>query len=126
MNKIDEIGLRACLNNEVCGLAHGPVEEKPPAVDWIVCPLGHRETEVVSNITEELVIPICAECSEELNKPESKWVLLYCLKCNSSQWVLRELSRLSWVNKSTMTLHKLIWLHGCPKCGGQFGGVSFS
>lgn len=126
MNEIDKIGLKAELFEEVCGLNHGPVSNKPKAVDWLVLPLGQKQSEVVATQTEELVIPICAECAEEFNKLESEWVLLYCLDCNESQWVLRELSRLSWINKATMQLHKVLWLRGCPRCTNKFGGVWFS
>lgn len=126
MDNITKTGLMAELLDEVCGLSHGPVTPKPPAVDWMVLPLGQKETSIIANQTEELVIPLCAECAEELSKLESKWVLLYCLDCNESQWVLRELSKLSWVNKVTMRLHKILWLRGCPKCTAKFGGVWFN
>jgi hypothetical protein len=124
MNKIEQVGMLAELHNEVCGLNHGVVE-RPPAIDWLVLPMGFCETENVHEQVHELTIPVCNECLDEFLKNESEWVLLYCLKCNESQWILRALSRLSWVNKTTKRLHRVVWLSGCPKCG-TFDGIYFN
>lgn len=126
MDEVEKVGLRALLSAEVCGLNHGPERATQPATDWLVVPLGLTNELNVSEVHQELTIPVCNECLNELMKNESEWVLLYCLDCCSSQWVARSLSRLSWVNKQTLQLHKVLWLRGCPCCTNKLTSISYA
>ncbi len=118
IDDITALGLQAELAHSSCHLNHGPRDLGPhAAVDYLVLPLGKQEAHGTISARSELVIPICKDCLEGLS--DEAWTLLYCLDCNESQWVLRQLSRMRY-------RHNVLWLRGCPKCGGQFGGLSFS
>ena len=52
---------------------------------------------------------ICAECVDALCGKE--WILFYCLKCNSSQWVKRALAR-----KSYPANMNIMFYDECPNC----------
>lgn len=118
IDDIDAIGLQADLTHSHCQLNHGARDPKPhPAVDYLVLPIGKIQKDGKSSNHSELVIPICQECLEALN--DEAWTLLYCLDCNESQWILRELAKMKY-------RHNIIWLRGCPKCGGKFGGIYFN
>lgn len=97
------------LLNEECGLSHGPkhlVPKKPLAVDYLCQMFGFSEEKT---ITDELRIPICAECIEGLYSGD--WVLLYCITCNNSQWVYKPESKLDF-NPGV----SVVWMDECPKC----------
>lgn len=118
MDETDRLGLLAELTDESCQLNHGPGTENQiiPACNYVVLPVGLREKKNVEICDSEMVIPVCQECAEALVGDE--WTLLYCIACNKSQWVCRQLSRMSY-------RHHILWLKGCPKCGG-FGGLYFN
>ena len=95
------------LRNETCCLKHGPEEMKiraPKAVDFLCQCLGLKEE---NKTTELLRIPICSECVEGLFN--SEWLLVYCVNCNSSQWIFKPES-------SIKTTEDMIWLDECPEC----------
>ncbi len=96
---------------------HGSGMKKPPAVNYIVIPIGYKKNEVRNISVRELVIPICGDCLSALQ--EEEWTLFYCLECGESRWVLRCLAK----NKYR---HKILWLNGCPECTGKFGGLYFN
>lgn len=118
IDEIDALGLQADLAHSHCQLNHGPRDLEPhAAVDYLVLPIGTKDSTGKISNQSELVIPICQDCLEGLR--DEAWTLLYCLDCNESQWVLRELSRIRY-------RHNVLWLRGCPKCGGKFSGLYFS
>jgi hypothetical protein len=119
MNAIDRLELLANLKNEHCELNHGPNtdHEKRPAIDYIVQLIGHDAGGGIEVASREMVIPICADCSEALQGNE--WTLLYCLECCGNQWVNREYAKNRY-------RHSILWLRGCPKCTGKFGGLYFT
>jgi len=97
------------LLNEKCGLNHGPISlvpENPKAVDYLCQMFGFSEERT---ITEEIRIPICEECMEALY--DGDWVLLYCVICNSSQWIYKPESKLDF--KPGVSV---VWMDDCPKC----------
>jgi len=102
-NFIDKLN----LVNEKCCLKHAPkgMEIKAPqAVEFLCQYLGFKDDNVA---TELLRIPICADCVEGLNDPE--WLLVYCVSCNSSQWIFKPKS-------SIKITGDIIWLDECPEC----------
>ncbi|PLX49600.1 MAG: hypothetical protein C0613_06825 [Desulfobulbaceae bacterium] len=118
IDEIDAIGLQADLAHSHCQLNHGPRDTAPHrAVDYLILPVGRKDTEGRVSEAADLVIPICSACLAALN--DEAWTLLYCLDCNQSQWILRELAKMDY-------RHHLIWLKGCPKCSTRFGGIFFS
>jgi hypothetical protein len=119
MDEVDKLVLLADLGQTPCELNHGPATKKEdfPATNYITIPMGFKENGVVENAVREMVIPICDECMKGL---QSKlWTLLYCFECTSSQWIYRPLAKMAY-------RHDIIWLRGCPDCGGKFGGVYFN
>lgn len=119
MNQAESIVLLAELENEYCGLNHGPMADKHDrrACDYIVTPVGSRKNGHESVSVRELVVPVCRECIGALAGEE--WTLLYCFECNESRWVLRKLAKNSY-------RHHILWLKGCPDCSNQFGGLYFN
>lgn len=89
------------LQGEVeCGL----VNCKQRAVDYIIQPIGKD-----NKVEIELVIPVCLECTKYIGHYE--WVLLYCVKCNASQWVYKPWAKRTYTESIT-------WMNECPKCHG--------
>jgi len=119
MNEADKLVLLANLDHEFCELNHGPNTQKEqfPAVDYIVIPFGRAENLVTDIAIRDMVVPVCFDCATALLGND--WTLLYCFECCSSQWVSRKFAK----NKYQ---HHIIWLRGCPKCGGKFGGLYFN
>jgi len=119
MNSFQTLHLLADLDSEHCQLNHGPGVDTSAvaAVDYLVLPVGYAEDEVAEQVVRELAIPLCAECREALQGEE--WTLLYCLECGESRWVYRQLARNRY-------RHHVLWLKGCPDCGGTFGGLYFN
>jgi hypothetical protein len=108
MDSLDKLGLMADLVNLHCVLNHGPgIEEKIQAVDYIAIPLGDIETK---KHKDDLIIPICAECAEGMEDP--KWVLIYCLECEKSQWIYKPWAKKEYNGNLILTV-------GCLKCVGQ-------
>ena len=118
IDDIDKIGLQADLLHATCQLNHGPLDKEPhQAIDYLVIPVGETQANGTPQTHAELVIPVCQDCVDALQGEE--WTLLYCLECNKSQWILRAVARLNY-------RHHIIWLKGCPECGGEFHGISFN
>ncbi len=119
METIDKLRLSDELKNEHCVLNHGPGTkgEDYPAVDYLVVRIGETENIAKEASLHELVIPVCYECAQALLGNE--WTLLYCIDCNSNQWVYRKLARLRY-------RHNVLWLRGCPKCTGKLRGLYFA
>lgn len=116
MDAVGKLALLADLSESTCELRH--YKENPPkACDYVVVPLGYKESENVEVREKELVIPVCQECAETLQGEE--WTLLYCFECNSSRWISRELAKNSY-------RHHVLWLRGCPDCSNKFGGLYFN
>jgi hypothetical protein len=129
LDKIDETGLRASLENEICQLNHGhqPVTlEELKAVDWLVIPMGTKLSKVEASVQNFLTVPICADCAAELIKPNSEWTLVYCLDCSANHWVLRPIAKLSYVNEKTAEPYRILWLRGCPECSEKLNGITFT
>jgi hypothetical protein len=105
IDEIDQVLLMAELENTECQLKHND-DETHRACDFITCPMGYADI----GITDFITIPICKECIEALMGDE--WVLLYCVHCNSSQWVYKPLSKREYTEK-------IVWMTKCPKCEGK-------
>lgn len=118
IDEIDAFGLQAELAHSHCELSHGTRDTSPhSAVDYLVLPIGTKDSNGIVSNQSDLIIPICQDCLDGLT--DEAWTLLYCLDCNESQWILRDFSRLKY-------RHNLIWLRGCPKCSAEFGGIYFN
>lgn len=112
-DEIDKLALMASLTEEVCGLSHGPdpdVNDGKKVVDYIAQGLGVHEGEGVSRIEDRLVVPICEDCANALY--DGVWVLLYCLSCNRSQWIIKELAKREYKNN-------IVWMPECQNCGDK-------
>ena len=116
MTEIDRLALLADLATANCELKHYAGAPPCRAVDYIVLPVGYRDG-ACEVAVREVAIPVCAECADSLQGDE--WTLLYCIECNSSQWIARAKARLKY-------RHHLIWLRGCPECTNEFGGIYFN
>lgn len=119
MNEFDKLVLLADLAEECCELSHGPDTShlRLPAVDYLVQPFGYSQSDIDEVSVRDMVVPVCIDCASALQGNE--WTLLYCLECNSSQWISRRYARLRY-------RHNILWLRGCPYCTGEFGGLYFS
>ncbi len=115
----DEAAIAATIVDASCELNHGPatVASDYPAVDAFVIPIGRQLSEMEYEEVRKLVIPVCKDCAESLSGDE--WTLIYCLKCSGNHWINRALARLKY-------RHHVLWLSGCPECGGKFGGLYFA
>ena len=122
MQKIEDLHVVIDIANSNCELNHGPntTNEDYPAVNAIILPIGHKESEIKFVEDSKFFIPICQECLDGLTDPE--WVLMVCLECCSSQWIYKPTARMNYYNKKTEEGYNIIWLKGCPKCGGNFNG----
>jgi len=107
IDAIDKLGLLANLSESYCELSHGIDTEKKKAVDYLVVPMGYKESNGIETVTDFLTIPICQECKEAIESNE--WILLYCLNCNESQWIIKELARHQYSNNVNFMKY-------CPKC----------
>ena len=105
---IDKFILLADSEDECCALNHGPNTDnkKYPVVDWLTFPMGNVKT---GEILNKLSIPICNECAESL--ANNTWLLVYCIKCCESQWILRSLAKHKYPEDKHIVL-----TDGCPKC----------
>lgn len=121
MKDTESLHLLADLADSRCELNHGPqIKLTPQAVDYIAVPMGYNgDTES----KDTLVIPVCFECVEALTGDE--WTLVYCLECNSSQWISQQLSKLDYTNRLTGSHHHLISIVGCPECSGKLESLYF-
>lgn len=119
MDTIEKTLLLAELENSCCELNHGPGTNPNdyPASDYIVVPIGYKESDIKEVSSRELVIPVCFECAQALINNE--WTLLYCFECSSNRWVARKLSKNHY-------RHHILWLRGCPDCTNTFGGLFFN
>lgn len=119
MNSFDRLHLLAELDSEHCHLNHGPGIDtsRIAATDYLVLPIGYRESADCDVAMREMVIPVCFDCVQALQGEE--WTLLYCLECGDSRWVCRQLAKNRY-------RHHVLWLKGCPDCSGEFGGLYFN
>jgi len=103
---IKDLDARIELIGQHCFLKHSKFDpaENHPAVDYLCQKIGTDD-----EIEAELRIPICQECLEALLGDE--WILFYCVKCNSSQWVCRKYAKYQY----PFWLH-VKWLDVCPIC----------
>jgi hypothetical protein len=93
--------------NEKCHLNHGiPEEGNPPAVDYLCQNLGLMG---IQEVDSTIRIPVCEECAEALYSNE--WILFYCVRCHSSQWLYRKLAKREYKEG----IH-VVWFSVCPKC----------
>ena len=100
-----------------CELNHGPDMNEPiKATNMIILPFGKDKDNIIE-VKRKLVIPVCKECIAGLTSDE--WTLLYCFDCSASQWIYRPKAKMKY-------RHNIIWLRGCPDCGGEFGGIYFN
>jgi hypothetical protein len=119
MDIYEKVILLLDMGDEYCQLYHGPYDnqENHKTVNYLVCPVGYRQSERVERKVRELIIPICQECVDGLY--DGEWTLLYCLNCMANQWILRPISRFGY-------RHNLIWLGSCPKCSKEFKEIYFN
>jgi hypothetical protein len=111
---------------EKCHLNHGPGVEPPDAVNYLCQRLDNLNEpgydsmdpsllaipefkKNLDDLGESLRIPICSECEEALY--DEHWLLFYCLKCNSSQWLIK-----SRAKKLYPHWESIRFLAGCPIC----------
>lgn len=92
----------AKLEYETCKLKH--TGEPPKAADY----LCQTITDYLGGY--QVRIPVCEECLIALYDPD--WILCYCLYCNNSQWICRELSKKEYPADSML----VYWLTTCPHC----------
>jgi len=119
MSKGDDFELHAIIDliGEHCHLKHSKEDpaENHPAVDYLCQNFGMETSTDNGHATNDSIvdfsvrIPICQECVDALLGDE--WVLLYCVNCGSSQWVLKKYSKLNW----PFWLH-VKWMDVCPIC----------
>ncbi len=98
------------LMGQKCVLKHGPKNmnfEQPEAINYLSQYFGYNKD---NSVTELLRIPICEECIRGLYNRD--WVLLYCIACNSSQWVFKPMSRLNYNTN-------VVWMDACPECSQE-------
>ncbi len=108
MDAIEKLGLLSELNGTECGLSHGKEDViSRPAVDFVIIPMGHKESDIIEVVDDYITIPICEECIKDLDSGD--WIVLYCASCNKSVWVIKELAKRSY--DSTVNLIK-----ECPNC----------
>ena len=122
----EKIGLARELFTEdgYCHLNHGPDDyNKVKAVDYLTIPMGVAAVDGIMRSENELVLPVCEQCSDGLTDP--KWLLILCLNCISSQWIYKPESKLSYINKDLEHPYQGIILNGCPKCTKKFNGIWF-
>lgn len=103
MTELEQAALYAELSQE--HIQCGTDKCKEIAIDYIVQPIGMETT-----VFLDIIVPICGKCIEHLDSTE--WVLLYCVQCNSSQWVYKKMAKLEYGDKT------IVWMDGCPKCKG--------
>jgi hypothetical protein len=105
---IEMMVARLELDGVCCGLKHSKEDpaENHPAVDYLCQRLGDQKT---GEATQELRIPICAECSNALY--DEKWILAYCTFCHASQWIYRPKAKTTHPEGNGV-----YWLDVCPHC----------
>ena len=111
---------------EKCHLNHGIGIEPPDATNYLCQKIGDLSAPIydsidpallaipelsngVDDIEDVLRIPICEECAAGLY--DEDWLLFYCLKCNSSQWLIK-----SKAKKLYPHWESIRFLAGCPIC----------
>jgi len=94
------------LVDEKCHLNHGSGVLSPPAVNYLCQYIGDTSTGHIDGL---LRIPICVECLAALH--DENWLLFYCLKCNSSQWLLK-----SKAKKLYPAWEHVKFFIECPNC----------
>ncbi len=97
-----------------CDLKHGD-KEFHHAVEFLTQEIGYKGKKMYS-----VTIAVCDDCANSLASPE--WILLYCLKCTSNQWLYKPLGRLDYYKKH------ICWMSCCPECcdAGEKANIFFT
>jgi hypothetical protein len=121
MNEVDLLDLmldhfvaRVTLEGERCNLNHGKGVDTPEAIDYLCQYVGNTDIEYVGitdiKVADDLLrIPICKECITALYN--ERYLLFYCLNCNSSQWLIK-----SQAKKLYPAWESIKFLSACPRC----------
>ena len=96
------------LIDEPCALKHND-EEYHKAVDYLCQRFGKHNPDGSYTVNYELRIPVCEECIDSLYDPE--WILFYCVKCQSSQWLNRTLAKKEYPKDTS-----IVFFDACPNC----------
>jgi hypothetical protein len=96
------------LVGQACGLQHHDNIEQP-AVDFLCHRIGYTLPDDEHVPDTELRIPVCEECAQGLVSEE--WLLFYCIRCNESQWLNKNLAKMNYEEGTN-----IIALKQCPKC----------
>lgn len=111
MDEIEKVILYTELKGTTCQLNHGSWEcDAPYAVDYLVIPIGYKESDIVEVQARELTIPICEDCREALAEDDGTWLLFICTCCGSSAWKIRELMNQEYPEGILQPMKY------CPKC----------
>ena len=103
MDKYDKKVLKLELaKGTPCDLKHGD-KEFHHAVEFLTQKIGYKGLEKYS-----VNVGICQDCIDSLASPE--WILLFCLRCSSNQWVYKPMGRLDYYKKH------ICWMSCCPEC----------
>ena len=97
--------LRLYIDQLDCCLFHR--EDIPKAVDYLTQNIGYKK-----EVQAQLSIPICKECAEALYSGE--WILLYCINCNQSRWVNKNLTDRLYLYEDAV--NNILWMDRCPEC----------
>ncbi|GAG10533.1 unnamed protein product, partial [marine sediment metagenome] len=82
---------------------------KREAADFLCHQVGFELKGGDYQADSELRIPICEECVQGLCS--DKWILFYCIGCNESQWLKKDLAKMNYKEGTN-----IIALKKCPKC----------
>jgi len=105
---LDNLIAEMDLEGELCGLNHHD-NVKRQAVDFLCHQMGLELPNGDYEADAELRIPICEECVAGLEG--GKWILFYCIGCNESQWLKKDLAKMDYQEGTN-----IIALKKCPKC----------
>jgi len=104
----DELEAEMELAGQTCVLNHHDDIERP-AVDFLCHQMGFELPDGNYEADAELRIPICEECVQGLTSGD--WILFYCIGCNESQWLKKDLAKMNYQEGTN-----IIALKKCPKC----------
>lgn len=105
---LDNLIAEVELEGETCVLNHHDSLERP-AVDFLCHQMGYLLPDKTYEADTELRIPICEECVNALTNND--WILFYCVGCNESQWLKKDLAKMNYQEGTNM-----IALKKCPRC----------
>lgn len=88
-----------------CDLSHKGMDSKEfhRAIDVIQQDIGYYNQRQYS-----VTIFVCQDCVNRLYSPN--FILLYCLKCNHSQWIVKPYAKMNYGQKH------ICWMSCCPDC----------